>query len=547
MAQETIDRGPARPTSSATGPKNFDMSYQGDVSVRQALQLSLNVPAVRLLDAVGPARLPGALPPGRRHAAAAAERSAGPGHRARRRRHHRCATWSSSMRRSPIGGKADPLSATASRAPAPDRQRRSGARTGRRLAGHRHALRRAAAARRRDRGIAYKTGTSYGYRDAWSVGYRRPPCAGRLGRPRRQCRHSRPDRLRSRRPDPVRSLRQVRPRHHARCTRRRRARCASRNPNCRSAIERFARTRSRPRRGRPPVSRRRRSSIRPRAPRSNSAPPAPPTASRRWSLKLQGGRAPSAGSPTASACSRSSRRRTAQWTPDGAGYSTLTVIDAVGRACERAGVRGIAPQDPASARWSAGFQSPLQAPTHPSPRRGEKGAERSGGPRRLLSPPRRRPNAAAATSRAPRSPLPAGGKKGKPQIATPAPPPTSRRSTAPSSTSSPAATATVSTVPSRGAASTSSIFIASMVTSGSPLSTVPRESPGRGARAPASARRARRRRLHPLHAGRPLPLGVEDMAFALGKRDLQPVAHDGRLDAAIAEIGQYAPRHRSGS
>ena len=33
------------------------MSYQGDVTVRQALQLSLNVPAVRLLDAVGPSRL----------------------------------------------------------------------------------------------------------------------------------------------------------------------------------------------------------------------------------------------------------------------------------------------------------------------------------------------------------------------------------------------------------------------------------------------------------------------------------------------------------
>lgn len=38
-------------------PKNFDMTYQGDVTVRQALQLSLNVPAVRLLDAVGPSRL----------------------------------------------------------------------------------------------------------------------------------------------------------------------------------------------------------------------------------------------------------------------------------------------------------------------------------------------------------------------------------------------------------------------------------------------------------------------------------------------------------
>ncbi len=35
-------------------PGNFDMSYQGDVTVRTALQLSLNVPAIRLLDAVGP-------------------------------------------------------------------------------------------------------------------------------------------------------------------------------------------------------------------------------------------------------------------------------------------------------------------------------------------------------------------------------------------------------------------------------------------------------------------------------------------------------------
>jgi penicillin-binding protein 1C len=35
-------------------PANFDMTYQGDVTVRTALQLSLNVPAIRLLDAVGP-------------------------------------------------------------------------------------------------------------------------------------------------------------------------------------------------------------------------------------------------------------------------------------------------------------------------------------------------------------------------------------------------------------------------------------------------------------------------------------------------------------
>ncbi|MGN6585479.1 MAG: penicillin-binding protein 1C [Rhizobiaceae bacterium] len=38
-------------------PRNFDMGYQGDVSIRQALQMSLNVPAIRILDAVGPFRL----------------------------------------------------------------------------------------------------------------------------------------------------------------------------------------------------------------------------------------------------------------------------------------------------------------------------------------------------------------------------------------------------------------------------------------------------------------------------------------------------------
>ena len=38
-------------------PRNFDMQFQGDVTVSRALQMSLNVPAVRLLGAVGPARL----------------------------------------------------------------------------------------------------------------------------------------------------------------------------------------------------------------------------------------------------------------------------------------------------------------------------------------------------------------------------------------------------------------------------------------------------------------------------------------------------------
>jgi penicillin-binding protein 1C len=38
-------------------PENFDMTFQGTVSVRKALQMSLNVPAVNLLDRVGASRL----------------------------------------------------------------------------------------------------------------------------------------------------------------------------------------------------------------------------------------------------------------------------------------------------------------------------------------------------------------------------------------------------------------------------------------------------------------------------------------------------------
>ena len=38
-------------------PENFDMTYQGTVPVRKALQFSLNVPAIELLDRVGSSRL----------------------------------------------------------------------------------------------------------------------------------------------------------------------------------------------------------------------------------------------------------------------------------------------------------------------------------------------------------------------------------------------------------------------------------------------------------------------------------------------------------
>jgi penicillin-binding protein 1C len=56
IAQETIIED--RPANFAGyRPRNFDMEYQGDISIRTALQKSVNVPAIRLLDAVGPHRL----------------------------------------------------------------------------------------------------------------------------------------------------------------------------------------------------------------------------------------------------------------------------------------------------------------------------------------------------------------------------------------------------------------------------------------------------------------------------------------------------------
>ena len=53
--ESLIDDRPVRFGSYA--PENFDMTFQGTVPVRKALQLSLNVPAIVLLDRVGSSRL----------------------------------------------------------------------------------------------------------------------------------------------------------------------------------------------------------------------------------------------------------------------------------------------------------------------------------------------------------------------------------------------------------------------------------------------------------------------------------------------------------
>ncbi|WP_442919356.1 penicillin-binding protein 1C [Methylobacterium sp. SyP6R] len=163
-------------------PENFDLTFQGTVTARRALQLSLNVPAVELMEAVGPARFIARLRSA--GAAIALPRDAAPGlpvalgglgitlaDLARlyaglarggevpvlRRRLDAPATDAVLPRiAEPVASwyVADVLRGT----PPPE----------------------SALPNR----LAYKTGTSYGYRDAWAVGFdRRYTVAVWLGRP----------------------------------------------------------------------------------------------------------------------------------------------------------------------------------------------------------------------------------------------------------------------------------------------------------------------------------------------------------------------------
>nr|WP_325261997.1 penicillin-binding protein 1C [uncultured Rhizobium sp.] len=150
-------------------PKNFDMSYQGDVTVRQALQLSLNVPAIRLLDAVGPSRLmirfrraavQPVLPPNEAPGLAIGLGGVGITLKDLVQAYAALANGGQPVR---LGNGIDTIAARLDSEPLLEAQAVWNVTdilsdvlppTGsRRL------------------GIAYKTGTSYGYRDAWSVGY----------------------------------------------------------------------------------------------------------------------------------------------------------------------------------------------------------------------------------------------------------------------------------------------------------------------------------------------------------------------------------------
>ena len=78
-------------------PENFDHSFQGTVTARRALQLSLNLPAVELLDEIGPALFHRAFAQCRRADRAAGRNRSGTSRRSGRARESRCAISRRSM------------------------------------------------------------------------------------------------------------------------------------------------------------------------------------------------------------------------------------------------------------------------------------------------------------------------------------------------------------------------------------------------------------------------------------------------------------------
>jgi len=149
-------------------PANFDLTYQGTVTARQALQLSLNVPAIELLDAVGPQRLLARMGAAGVRAELPSDRPAGLaiGLGGIGLTLRDLVTLYAGLAN---GGRAVTLDdgvgqSAALVAGTKLLEARAGWNVADILAGTpRPAFARAA--------LAYKTGTSYGYRDAWAVGF----------------------------------------------------------------------------------------------------------------------------------------------------------------------------------------------------------------------------------------------------------------------------------------------------------------------------------------------------------------------------------------
>lgn len=320
VAQETLIED--RPADfGGYRPRNFDTAYKGDVSIREALQLSLNVPAIKLLDAVGPARLVAAF----RHAGVVPELPVGEapglaiglgglGLTLR----DLVQLYTGLANRGTVARlHIDPAEATASLGGILEPQ--AAWQVGDILRGV------VPPPEARNLGIAYKTGTSYGYRDAWSVGFDGRHVLGVwVGRADGG------------------SVPGI-------------AGYTTAAPVLFSAWQRSgiatiplpdppAGTQRRPREALPVTLRRFVAPGRlPSPPRIAEDAPAivfPPdgahvaldAAGEPLVLKLQGGRAPFRWLANGKPFSAPARTRTSRWQPDSAGFSTLTVVDAVGRA-----------------------------------------------------------------------------------------------------------------------------------------------------------------------------------------------------------------------
>lgn len=163
-----IEDRPAR--FGAWRPENFDRTFQGTLSVRKALQMSLNVPAVRLLEAVGPQRLASRmqqaggrleLPPGA--APALPMGLGGVGIRLMDLTTLYAALARGGEAHAPVFRRGDGAVAAPRKARLVDEV--AAWYVGQCLLGT-PAPENALGGR-----IAFKTGTSYGYRDSWAVGF----------------------------------------------------------------------------------------------------------------------------------------------------------------------------------------------------------------------------------------------------------------------------------------------------------------------------------------------------------------------------------------
>lgn len=326
VAQETIIED--RPSDfSGYRPKNFDMSYQGDVSIRQALQLSLNVPAVRVLDGVGPSRLMvrfrraevrPVLPVGEAPGLAIGLGGVG-------------MTLKDLVQLyAGLANQGWPVKLGDGVRDLPKRD------------GMQPLLEPSAVWQVTDilsdvlppqgspkLGLAYKTGTSYGYRDAWSVGYDGRYVVGVwVGRPDNGAVPG------------ITGYGTAAPVLFEAFARSGLA--ISAHPSAPSGAQRMALSDL-------PIGLKRYSVMANGLLRSTSREPAPqiiypPEGARvdlcarsgdditPLTLKLQGGRAPFRWLANGKPLEDTARTRNSEWKPDGAGYSTLTVIDARGRA-----------------------------------------------------------------------------------------------------------------------------------------------------------------------------------------------------------------------